>query len=159
MTKINWQQAEEILGTGMSMELIDGKWCMMRDGVRYYDAPTKEMLIEAYFYDDMEDFEYEVVEKIYPETLINIHLPKEPATCNRSYCLRQLSGTQWATSYYNEDEDAFYYVHIFNTYTEASIIFREELNKQMNRYSYFTEMFFKYRSYIVSQEAKSSIKD
>lgn len=52
---INWKQAkEEILGTEMYMKLIDGKWCMLRqgEGTIYYDAPTKKALISAYYHRD-----------------------------------------------------------------------------------------------------------
>ena len=100
--------------------------------------------------------------KIFPITHVNIHLPSEPATsgeartatCNRSYCLRQPSETQWQTAYYNEDKDCFYYECVYTTYVDASEAFRTELNRQMDRYDYFVRMFFKYRSYIVSQEAQ-----
>ena len=90
--------------------------------------------------------------KIYPVTLINIHLPAEPANCERSYCLRQLSDTQWCTCYYNEDQDSFYYGHYHSTYVDASEAFRTELNRNMEHYEHLIQLFYKYRDYIVSQE-------
>lgn len=161
MTNIDWQLAEdEILGAGMVMKLIDGKWCMLREGsdTIYYDAPTKEALISAYFHDDLEDFE-ELPEKIWPITLINIHLPKEVVTCNRSYCLRQLSDTQWQTAYYNEQQDSFYYSHYHSTYVDASEAFRTELNRNMNHYEHLIQLFYKHRDYIMSQEALAAAEE
>lgn len=87
-------------------------------------------------------------------TLINIHLPSEPANCERSYCLRQLSETQWSTCYYNEPQDSFYYGHYHSTLVDATEAFRLEMNRNMEHLSYHTEMFYKYRDYIVAQENK-----
>ena len=77
-----------------------------------------------------------------PKTLINIHLPSEPATCERSYCLRQLSDTQWATCYYNEDQDSFYYGHYFTNIDEAYEEFRKELNRNMEHYGAIITKFY-----------------
>lgn len=90
--------------------------------------------------------------KVYPVTHINVHLPKEPATCNRSYCLRQLSPTQWQTAYYNEDSDCFYYSHYHLTFKDACEAFRVELNGNMQRMSRHVELFYKYRGLIAMQE-------
>ena len=50
--------ALDIQNQGLEMKAIDGKWHMMRNGVKYYDAPTKEALIEAYCNHDMQDYTY-----------------------------------------------------------------------------------------------------
>lgn len=61
MTIIRYDLAEQdILDTGMKLNLREGKWCMMRQGQEtiYYDALTKKALIEAYFHNNMEDYTY-----------------------------------------------------------------------------------------------------
>jgi len=50
--------AIDIEDTGVSIKLIDGKYCMTKGDVIFYDAPTKEALIEAYFNYDMSDYTY-----------------------------------------------------------------------------------------------------
>ena len=56
---IRYDLAElDIIDTGLEMKYIEGKWCMTRDDVIYYDAPTKEALIEAYCNHDMQDYTY-----------------------------------------------------------------------------------------------------
>ncbi|MCC0177817.1 hypothetical protein I4641_12595 [Waterburya agarophytonicola K14] len=50
--------ALDIQDQGLEMKPIDGKWHMMRNGTKYYDAPTKEALIEAYYNHDMQDYTY-----------------------------------------------------------------------------------------------------
>ena len=94
------------------------------------------------------------MENKYPTTLINIHLPDEPMTKERSWCLRQMSNTQWCVCYYDEDGDYFYSSVYFDDISFAYEAFHIELNKQMNRLSYHIRMFYKYRSYITSQESK-----
>ena len=93
--------------------------------------------------------------KTYPITLINIHLPSEPITKERSYCLRQLSDNEWVTTYYDEDKDYFYHGKYFPTLEEATEEFRTEMNRQMERYNHFISMFFKYRDYILKQETRN----
>lgn len=83
-----------------------------------------------------------------PRCLIQIRLPSEPATTERSYCLRQISDSKWSTCYYSETRDSFYYGHYFYSLEEAYVEFNTELNRQMERLSYHTEMFYKYRSYM-----------
>lgn len=59
MTIIKWDLAEaDINDTGATLIYEDGKWHMTRNGVKYYDAPTKEMLIEAWCNHDMSDYTY-----------------------------------------------------------------------------------------------------
>ena len=56
---IRYDLAElDIIDQGLEMKPIDGKWCMTRDDVIYYDASTKEALIEAYCNHDMSDYTY-----------------------------------------------------------------------------------------------------
>ena len=50
--------AQDIEQWGLKMKYIDGKWCMTKDDIIYYDAPTKEMLIEAWANHDMSDYIY-----------------------------------------------------------------------------------------------------
>ena len=55
MTTIRYDLAAlDIQDQGLEMKPIDGKWHMTRNGVKYYDAPTKEALIEAYCNHDMQ---------------------------------------------------------------------------------------------------------
>ena len=65
-----------------------------------------------------------------------------------------MSISQWCVCYYDEDGDYFYSGEYFNNIEAAYEAFHIELNKQMNRLSYHIEMFYKYRSYITSQESK-----
>lgn len=59
MTIIRYDLAQlDIEDTGLRIKFIDSKWCMTRDDVIYYDAPTKEALIEAYCNHDMQDYTY-----------------------------------------------------------------------------------------------------
>jgi hypothetical protein len=157
---INWKEAlKQILDTGMYIKLIDDKWCMMRSGSEtiYYDAPTKEDLIEAYYEGNLKDFELTLY-PTFPITLINIHLPLEPAQHERSYCLRQVKENEYSTCYYNESTDAFYYGHYFSSFEEAVHEFQIELNRQMERLSYHTTMFYKYRNYINKMESEASLR-
>jgi hypothetical protein len=149
---INWKEAEDqILDTGMYIKLIDDKWCMMRSGEEtiYYDAATKEDLIEAYYEGNLKDFEL----TLYPITLISIHLPLEPLQHERSYCLRQINETEYSTCYYNEASESYYYGHYFSSFEEALVEFQIELNRQTKRLSYHVEMFYKYRDYITQAQS------
>ena len=59
MTIIRWDLAEaDINDTGATLIYEDDKWHFTRNEVKYYDAPTKEMLIEAYCNHDMSDYTY-----------------------------------------------------------------------------------------------------
>lgn len=56
---IRYDLAElDIIDQGLEMKYIEGKWCMTINNVVYYDAPTKEALIEAYCNHDMQDYTY-----------------------------------------------------------------------------------------------------
>ena len=92
------------------------------------------------------------MENKYPSTLINIHLPDEPMTATRSYCLRQLSETQWATAYYNEDQDSFYYGHYFTNIDDAYVEFRTELNRNLSHYEHLITQYYKYQHLINRQK-------
>ncbi len=91
----------------------------------------------------------------YPQTLISIKLLKEKMTRDRSYTLRRLSDTKWATAYLDIESGAFYYGHYFNSLEDASKAFNEEINRQMKRFNHFTKMFFKHRDYIVSAKERT----
>ena len=60
---IDWDAAlAELESDGGSIEYRDGNYHYCRDGISYYDAPTKHDIIRAYFNHDMSDFEVEVLE-------------------------------------------------------------------------------------------------
>ena len=148
MTNINWQQAEEeILSSGMVMKLIDGKWCMLRQGsdTIYYNAPTKEDLIRYYFHNDLEDFtEYEKLPKrLYPTVEESLPLLNEPATLkDRRLCLRRLSDTEWSVHFYSEIDDAFYQGSYFKTYVEAKECYMGEVARIMDHYQELVDKFY-----------------
>lgn len=59
MINIRWDLAEQDLNdTRASIVYKDGKYYLCRDNTFFYDAPTKEMLIEAYYNHDLSDYTY-----------------------------------------------------------------------------------------------------
>ena len=64
MKKVNYDLAEDILkDTGATIIYEDGKYHLCRDGVKYYDAPTKEELISIWANHDLSEYEYEASRK------------------------------------------------------------------------------------------------
>ena len=60
---IDWVTAEEVLeGAGGSVVFQDDKYHFCKEGVFYYDAPTKHDLITAYYNHDLSDFEVKAAE-------------------------------------------------------------------------------------------------
>ena len=145
MTNINWQLAEEeILSSGMVMKLIDDKWCMLREGsdTIYYDAPTKEALISAYFHDDLEDFE-ELPEKIWPVTIQSLPLLNEPDTMpDRRLCLRQLDKSKFVVCKYHEQDDEFVQGHYFRTLVDAQEYYNGEVARYTSHWQELVDKFY-----------------
>jgi hypothetical protein len=91
----------------------------------------------------------------FPKVLISIDLPLEPMQHERSYCLRQISESKYATCYMNKKDNSYYYGHYFFSLEEALIEFNIELNRQTKRLSYHVEMYYKYRAEIHKLENNS----
>lgn len=89
------------------------------------------------------------MEEFKSRCLIQIRLPAEPATCDRSYCLRQISPTKFATCYYNEEQDSFYYSHYFTNLSDAYEEFNREMTYNMNHYSAMIDSYYKHRHIIM----------
>ena len=124
---IRYDLAElDIIDQGLEMKYIEGKWCMTRDNVVYYDAPTKKALIEAYCNHDLEDY-------IYPD-----NIKCECGNCHQEALYFKCPGCLQTVGYcMGQDDD--YYEYCTDCYWQLSndlvtvVIQKEKPNIYINK--------------------------